>query len=41
MLGVKNIQDGEIYIGDGDVKPTALKHELNRTELAAKEAVLC
>jgi len=37
MLGVKTIQDGEIYKGYWYVKPPLPTHELTSTELAAKE----
>lgn len=37
MLGVKTIQDGDIYNGYWYVKPPSPKQELTSTELAAKE----
>jgi hypothetical protein len=37
MLGVKTIQDGEIYKGYWYIKPPSPKHELTSTEMAAQE----
>lgn len=37
MLGVKNIQYGEVYKGYWYIKPPLQKHDLTGTEMAAKE----